>query len=130
VSIFIKNIFKEIFKYIIKMQKVETKEIKEIKRPVSETHYLTIDCKPGQLRPDAVLKMILHDNDNADDALMYDDSVSNSDFSLVHTSFGEWKFGVYKDKEQLFELNLPKIIVHLTSLYKCGIIRYAEWSPE
>ena len=111
------------------------KEEKEQINSVSDTHYLIIDCKPGQLRPDAVLKMILHDNDNADDfteedALMYDDSVSDSDFLLVHTSFGEWKFGVYKDKEQLFELNLPKIIVHLTSLYRCGIIRYAEWNPK
>jgi len=114
------------------MQKTQT--TKEVK-PVSETHYLIIDCKPGQLRPDAVLKMILHDNDNADDfteddALMFDDSISDTDFSLVYTSFGEWKYAIYKEKELLFELNLPKIIDHLTSLYRSNLIRYAEWSPK
>ena len=100
---------------------------------VSETHYLIIDCKPGQLRSDAVLKMILTDDTpdfEEEDALMYDDSISEQDFSLIYTSFGEWKYGVYKDKEQIFELNLPKIIDHLTSLYRCGIIRYAEWNPK
>ena len=108
------------------MQKTQTKL-------VSDTHYLIIDCKPGQLRPDAVLKMVLLNEDpdfEEDDALMYDDSISEQDFSLVYSSFGEWKYGVYKDKEQLFELNLPKIIDHLTSLYRSSIIRYAEWSPK
>ena len=85
------------------------------KNPVSETHYLIIDCKPGQLRSDA---------------LLYNDSISETDFSLVYTSFGECKYAVYKDKEQLFELNLPKITDQLTTLYRCGQIRYAEWSPK
>jgi hypothetical protein len=108
------------------MQKEQTKS-------VSDTHYLIIDCKPGQLRPDAVLKMVfLNDTPDfeEDDALMFDDSISEQDFSLVYTSFGEWKYAIYKDKELLFELNLPKIIDHLTSLYRCGQIRYAEWSPK
>jgi len=102
-------------------------------KPVSETHYLIIDCKPGQLRPDAVLKMILTDDSHdfeEDDALMFDDSISQQDFSLVYTSFGEWKYAIYKEKEQLFELNLPKLIDHLTSLYRSNLIRYAEWSPK
>ena len=101
--------------------------------PVSETHYLIIDCKPGQLRSDAILKMIFL-NDTSDfeeeDALLYNDSISETDFSLVYTSFGECKYAVYKDKEQLFELNLPKITDQLTTLYRCGQIRYAEWSPK
>jgi len=103
------------------------------KNSVSETHYLIIDCKPGQLRPDAILKMILL-NDTSDfeeeDALLYNDSISETDFSLIYTSFGECKYAVYKDNEQLFELNLPKITDQLTTLYKCGQIRYAEWSPK
>ena len=111
------------------MQQGKAKE----ERLISETHYLIIDCKPGQLRPDAVLKMVLL-NDTPDfeeeDALMYDDSISDTDFSLVYTSFGEWKYAIYKDKELLFELNLPKITDHLTTLYRCGQIRYAEWSPK
>jgi hypothetical protein len=100
---------------------------------VSDTHYLIIDCKPGQLRPDAVLKMVLLNDTpdfEEDDALLYDDSISETDFSLVYSSFGEWKYAVYKDKELLFELNLPKLIDHLTSLYRSSIIRYAEWSPK
>jgi hypothetical protein len=108
------------------MQKTQTKL-------VSDTHYLIIDCKPGQLRPDAVLKMVLLNEDpdfEEDDALLFDDSISDTDFSLVYSSFGEWKYAIYKEKEQLFELNLPKIIDHLTSLYRSSIIRYAEWSPK
>lgn len=101
--------------------------------PVSETHYLIIDCKPGQLRSDAVLKMILL-NDTPDfeeeDALLYNDSISDADFSLVYTSFGECKYAVYKDKEQLFELNLPKITDQLTTLYRSNLIRYAECRPK
>ena len=112
------------------MQNAET-ETQE--RPVSETHYLIIDCKPGHLRPDAVLKMILLNDApdfEEDDALLYDDVLAESDFLLVHSNFGEWKYAIYKDKEQLFESNLPKIIDHLTTLYRCGQIRYAEWQPK
>lgn len=102
-------------------------------RPVSDTHYIIIDCKPGPIRPDAFLQMVLIDDDpdfEEEDALMYDDAISFEDFTLIYSSFGEWKFGICKDKEQLFELNLPKIIDNLTKLYKCGQIRYAEWSPK
>ena len=115
------------------MQQGKSKEAKEIKRPVSETHYLIIDCIPGQLRSDSVLKMILTDDApdfEEDDALLYDDVLTESDFLLVHSNFGEWKYAIYKDKEQLFESNLPKITDHLTTLYRCGQIRYAEWQPK
>jgi hypothetical protein len=79
------------------MQKVE-KEQKEQTKAVSETHFLIIDCSPGQLRPNAILNMILTDDSpdfEEDDALMYDDSISEQDFSLIYSSFGEWKYGVY-----------------------------------
>jgi len=61
---------------------------------------------------------------------MYDDNLSENDFTIVSVNFGEWKFGVYKDKEQVFEENLPILISHLTSLYNSNIIRYAEWRPK
>ena len=105
-------------------------------RPISKTHYLIIDCDPLSLRPDNVLKIVLLDaNDEKEfeeeDTLLYnDDSLNVDDFTLVSSSFGEWKFGVYKDKEQLFELNLPKISDILTNLYNSRQIRYAEWSPK
>jgi len=110
------------------MSEIQTKD-----RLISETHYLVIDCVPGPLRPDNVLKTIIRDDEpdfEEEDALLYDDSISENDFTLVSANFGECKYAVYKDKELLFELNLPKIVDHLTNLYKCGQIRYAEWSPK
>ena len=102
-------------------------------RPISETHYLVIDCAPGPLRPDNVLKTIIRDDEpdfEEEDALLYDDSISFDDFTLVSSGFGEWKYAVYKDKESLFELNQPKIVDHLKNLYNSAQIRYAEWSPK
>ena len=104
-------------------------------RQVSDTHYLVIDCAPNKMRPNDILKMIIMDNQEEndieeEDALMYDDGLSENDFYIMSVKFGEYKFGVYKDKEQVFEENLPILISHLTSLYNSKIIRYAEWSPK
>jgi len=105
-----------------------------VERKISDTHYLIIDCLPGPTRPNDILKMILQDINKDDfeeeDALMFNDDISFEDFTLISSSFGEWKFGVYKDKEQLFELNLPKIVDLLTNLYNNIQIRFAEWSPK
>jgi hypothetical protein len=102
------------------MQQVET-------RPISDTHYLIIDCGPGKPRPNQILHMILTDNSNK---LTEEDTLTENDLSLIYSNFGEWKYGVYKDKETIFELNLSKILPHLTSLYNSRIIRYAEWYPK
>jgi hypothetical protein len=114
----------------------EESEKKEI-REISKTHYLVIDCAPNKMRPNDILKMIIMDNQEEndiveEDALMYDDNdnLSENDFTIVSFNFGECKFGVYKDKEQVFEENLPNLITHLTSLYNSNIIRYAEWRPK
>ena len=106
-----------------------------VERKISNTHYLIIDCLPGPTRPNDILKMVLlninkDDFEEEDDDLLYDDDISFDDFTLISSSFGEWKFGIYKDKEQLFELNLPKITDLLTNLYNSRQIRYAEWSPK
>ena len=105
-----------------------------VERKISDTHYLIIDCNPGPTRPNDILKMILQDINKDDfeeeDALMFNDDISFEDFTLISSSFGEWKFGVYKDKELLFELNLPKITDLLTNLYNNSQIRFAEWSPK
>jgi len=116
----------------------ETEEITEKKeiRQVSDTHYLVIDCAPNKMRANDILKMIIMDsreeNDIVEeDALMYDDdNLSENDFHIMSVKFGEYKFGVYKDKEQVFEENLSTLISHLTSLYNSNIIRYAEWRPK
>ena len=112
----------------------EETEKKEI-RPVSDTHYLVIDSAPNKMRANDILKMIIMDNQEEndiveEDALMYDDGLSMNDFIVSSVKFGEWKFGVYKDKEQVFEENLSNLITHLTSLYNSNIIRYAEWRPK
>jgi hypothetical protein len=116
----------------------ETEELIEpSERQISKTHYLVIDCAPNKMRPNDILKMIITDGQEEndiveEDALMYDDNdnLSENDFVVSSVKFGEWKFGVYKDKEQVFEENLPKLISHLTSLYASNIIRYAEWRPK
>lgn len=111
----------------------ETEKTKE--RQVSETHYLVIDCAPNKLRPNDILKIIITDSQEEndiveEDTLVYDDNLSENDFVVSSVKFGEWKFGVYKDKEEIFEENLSKLISHLTSLYASNIIRYAEWRPK
>ena len=113
----------------------ELNKKKEKERQVSNTHYLVIDCAPNKLRPNDILKMIIIDSQEEndiveEDALMYDDNLSENDFVVSSVKFGEWKFGVYKDKEEVFEENLSKLISHLTSLYASNIIRYAEWRPK
>ena len=115
----------------------EESEKREKEREISKTHYLVIDCAPNKMRANEILKMIIMDNQEEndiveEDALMYDDydGLSENDFTIVSVNFGEWKFGVYKDKEQVFEENLPILISHLTSLYNSDIIRYAEWRPK
>jgi hypothetical protein len=89
-------------------------------RITSDTHYIIIDCAPLQKRPDEILKTILHDND----------TLTFEDFTLIYARFGEWKYGVFKEKETIFEANLLKIVEQLRTLYNCAIIRYAEWSPN
>jgi hypothetical protein len=105
-----------------------------IERKISNTHFLIIDCDPGPIRPDTILKTILQDINKDDfeeeDGLMFDDALNEDDFTLISSSFGEWKFGVYKDKEQLFEANLSKMTDLLTNLYNSRQIRFAEWSPK
>jgi hypothetical protein len=105
----------------------ETKETNE--RKISKTHYLVIDCAPNKMRPNDILKMIITDGQK-EDALIYHDKLSENDFVVSSVKFGEWKFGVYKDKEEIFEENLSNLINHLTSLYASNIIRYAEWRPK
>ena len=105
-----------------------------VERKISDTHYLVIGCNLGPTRPNDILKMILLTLDEHDfeeeDALLYNDSLSFDDFVLISANFGEWKFGIYKDKELLFELNLLKITDHLTNMYRSNLIRYAEWHPK
>jgi hypothetical protein len=117
-------------------------------RKISTTHYLIIRCN-AKIQPMDVLKMILQDNlqsqnsaatygsEDSDlnydieeeDALKYDDKLEEQDFPVIYVNSDEWKFGIYKDKEKLFEENIPKLSSHLTSLYHSNIIRYAEWRP-
>jgi len=102
---------------------------------ISETHYIIIDCKPGLIRPNNVLEMVLHDDTKNDLKNDLKNDTKNAvltidDFLLKAKTFGEFKYNISKEKEQIFEDNLPKIVDALKGLYNCGIIRYAEWSPN
>ena len=98
---------------------------------ISETHYIIIDCKPGLIRPNNVLEMVLHDDTKNDLKNETKDTVLTiDDFLLESKTFGEFKYNILKEKKQVFEDNLPKIVNALKGLYNCGIIRYAEWSPN
>jgi hypothetical protein len=105
-----------------------------VERKISDTHYLVIGCNPGPTRPNDILKMILLTLDEHDfeeeDALMFNDTLNENDFLLISTSFGQWKFGVYRDKEELFEANLSKMVDMLMNLYNSRQIRFAEWCPK
>ena len=97
---------------------------------ISETHYIIIDCKPGSIRPNNVLEMVLHDDIKNDLKNETKNVLTIDDFLLKAKTFGEFKYNISKEKEQVFEDNLPKIVDALKGLYNCGIIRYAEWSPN
>jgi hypothetical protein len=106
----------------------ETEKTRE--RQVSNTHYLVIECIATKFNPTNILKMIITDSQE-ENVLVYDaNDLSENDFVVSSVKFSEWKFRVYKDKEEIFEENLSKLISHLTSLYASNIIRYAEWRPK
>jgi hypothetical protein len=88
---------------------------------LSETHYLTIDCKPGVIRPNKILEILL--------GQLVDCSISMHDFKKVSSFCGEWKFMLVKSKEEEFEKSLKQIIRILETLYHSGYIRYAEYEP-
>lgn len=77
---------------------------------------LVIDCRPGGIRPDGVLKYIINGT-----------KLIESDFNLNATSFGAWSFGISNEKRDLFLENRELIIERLNFAYKNGSIRYAEY---
>jgi hypothetical protein len=88
---------------------------------LSETHYLSIDCAPGSIRPNKILEIILQQLTN--------NELTINDFVKVSTFFGEWKFMLVKSKEEEYEKQMKRISEILQSLYESNYIRYAELGP-
>ena len=85
---------------------------------LSNDHYIIIDCKPFQSRPDTILNNILVDTN-----LLF------SDFTNTSTSFGAWTFKLNKNKIDDFVLVSNSIYSKLLEQYKSGRIRHAEICP-
>jgi hypothetical protein len=88
---------------------------------LSETHYLSIDCAPGSIRPNKILEIILQQLTN--------NKLTSNDFVKVSTFFGEWKFMLVQSKEEEYEKQMKRISEILQSLYESNYIRYAELGP-
>ena len=77
---------------------------------------LSIDCPPGQRRPDVVLLAMCQTLGLATDMF-----VTESRF------FGEWTWRVSSEYRGAYVMAIPAIENHLVALYGEGVIRYAEW---
>lgn len=81
-----------------------------------ELYELTLDCPPGERRPNDVLKMIINGMELCED-----------DFTVISKSFGEWVFRISPEKNSYYKSQLNKITEKIKQLYKSGYLRYAEW---
>jgi hypothetical protein len=88
---------------------------------LSETHYLSIDCAPGSLRPNKILDIILQQLTNS--------SLLSEHFIKITSFFGEWKYMLVKEKEEEYKKHMKRVMEILESLYHSGYIRYAEIGP-
>lgn len=86
----------------------------------NKEYYITIDCPPGNTRPDNVLSNVLVNT-----------KLNCTNFTLTCKSFGEWTFVLNDDcNSNDFIESLQYIKISLNNCYKNGQIRYAEWYEE
>lgn len=81
-----------------------------------ELHQLILDCPPGKIRPNDVLKIIIDGLD-----------LIEEDFKVISKSFGAWTFEISPEKNLYYASQLSKIINRVKNAYSSGLIRYAEW---
>jgi hypothetical protein len=91
----------------------------DVVRDINKNNYIIIDCNPFSNRPDVILINILNNT-----------KINIDDFVITNKFFGAWTFKLYKDKNEEYEYELNNIIKKLENCYKCGMIRYAEYSPK
>ena len=79
--------------------------------------YITIDCPPGSTRPDNILLSVLNNT-----------KLNSDNFTITSKSFGEWVFQLNEEcnPNDYMEI-LPLVKQRLTTYYKEGKVRYAEW---
>jgi hypothetical protein len=87
---------------------------------LNKEYYITIDCPPGNIRPDNILTNVLVNT-----------KLNSNNFTVKCKSFGEWTFVLnYDCNSNNFIESLQHIKISLTNCYKNGQIRYAEWYEE
>ncbi len=80
------------------------------------THQIVIDCAPGSMRPDDILKLVL---DNTD--------LTSSDFTITSKFFGEWTFVLDESKNDIYNTHKHDIGETMKNMNHNGLIRYGEW---
>lgn len=84
-----------------------------------ENNYILIECKPGYIKPDSVLKSIIDDTG----------LVLEFDFKILINEYGVWKFTLL-NKEELFLKYYDILIERLNHAYYSGVIRYLHYSSK
>lgn len=83
-------------------------------------YYILIDCVSEQIKPCNILISVLKNT-----------KLKSSNFNVVSTSFGNWRFELNNDCDSTDFLNSISIIkTALIYYYINGLIRYAEWYDE
>lgn len=82
-----------------------------------ENNYILIECKPGYIKPDKVLKSLIDDID----------LIIESDFKIIINEFGQWIFKLC-NKEDIYIQNYDTIVERLNHAYYSGLIRVIEYN--
>lgn len=77
---------------------------------------LTIDCKPGSLRPCDLLLKVLDGT-----------GLCVDDFERPVSTFGEWVWSVKATSTEAYENSRTSIGEALKQMREIGLIRYAGW---
>lgn len=78
--------------------------------------YVEIDCPPGKMRPDDILKMVLKNLE-----------ITIDDFIVDSKSFGSWTFKLNEEKNEIYKLSIDIIKERIINFYRNGLIRYASY---
>ncbi len=80
------------------------------------THQIVIDCPPGSIRPDDILKLVLNATE-----------LTSTDFKVTTKMFGEWTFVLDESKNSIYETHKDDIGTIMRKMNSEGYIRYGEW---
>ena len=80
------------------------------------SHTIVLDCAPGSMRPDDVLKLVL---DNTE--------LTSDDFVITSKLFGSWTFELNENKNEIYLKHKSAIGETIKKMFEHGFIRYGEW---